>query len=112
MIARRWLAMPWPCKRLALRLGLGLLHHQNFLRLAARVGGDLFALRGVDVVHRRLHLGVGDDVGDQHIDDLDSRKPAMSASSSCLTAAAMPDWLANTSSSVMPGTWPSITCST
>ena len=60
---------------LALGLGLRLLDHQDFFRLAARGGRDLLALGGVDVVHRRFDLGVGDDVGHQHIDDLDSRRP-------------------------------------
>ena len=59
-----------PLQRLALGFGLGLLHHQDLLGFAAGIGGDLLALRRVDVVHRRLHLGVGDDVGDQHVDDL------------------------------------------
>ena len=59
-------------QRLALRLGLGLLHHQNLLRLAARVGRHLFALRRVDVVHRRLDLGVGNNVGHQHIHNLEA----------------------------------------
>ena len=70
MIALRWLAMPWPCSALLSRFGFGLLHHQDLLRLAAGVGGDLLALRGVDVVHRRLHFRVRHDVGDQHVDDL------------------------------------------
>jgi hypothetical protein len=57
-------------QRLALRFRFGLLHHQDLLRLAAGVGGDLLALRGVDVVHRRFHFRVRHDVGDEHVDDL------------------------------------------
>ena len=69
-MALRWLAMPWPLQRLALRFGFGLLHYQDLLGFAAGVGRNLLALRRVDVVHRRLHLRVRHDVGDEHIDDL------------------------------------------
>ena len=65
MIAWRWRATPSPCRRLRLGFGLGLLHLENLVGLAAGLGRDLLALRGVDVVHGGLHLGVGNDVGDQ-----------------------------------------------
>ncbi|HVC46397.1 MAG TPA: hypothetical protein VND90_04040 [Terracidiphilus sp.] len=45
--------MPCPLQRLALRFGLGLLHHQNLVRLTARRGRHLLALRRAHFSHRR-----------------------------------------------------------
>ncbi len=50
---------------LRLGFGLGLLHLENLVGFAASLGRDLLALRGVDVVHGRLDLGVGNDIGDE-----------------------------------------------
>ena len=58
-----------PLQRFTFRFGFGFFDDQNFLGFAARVGGDLFALRGVDIVHRRFDFGIGNDIGHQHIDD-------------------------------------------
>src|SRR4029077_15379165 len=46
-----------------------LLHQQHLIRLRPRDGRFPFPLRGVDVVHRGLHLLVGHDVGDQDFHD-------------------------------------------
>jgi hypothetical protein len=54
-------------------LGFGvrfrLFHQQQLFGFAARYGGFALALRGVDVVHRRFHFVVGDEVGDQRFHD-------------------------------------------
>ena len=52
-------------QRLRFGFGLGLLDLENLVGFAAGLGGNLLALRGVDVVHGGLDFGVGNDVGDQ-----------------------------------------------
>ncbi len=52
--------------------GLGLLDLEDFLGFAAGLGGDLRALRGVDVVHRGFDFDVGDDVGDEGGEDVEA----------------------------------------
>ena len=98
-------------QRFAFRFGLGLLDHEDLLGFAAGGGGDLLALRGVDVVHRRLHLRVGNDVGDEHVDDLVAEGGHVGVEL-LLDGGGDAGLAAKTSSSVMPGTWPRITCST
>jgi hypothetical protein len=51
-------------------LGFGLLDLENFFGFAAGLGGGLFALRGVDVVHSGFDFGVGDHVGDERFEDV------------------------------------------
>ncbi len=63
-----------PLQGLAFRLGLGLFDDQYFFSLAARRRGDLFALRRIDVIHRRLDLGVGDNVGHEDVDDFEAER--------------------------------------
>ncbi len=99
-------------QRLAFRFRLGLLDHQNLLRLAAGISGHLFALRRVDVVHRRLDLRIGNNIGHQHIDDLIAEGRHVGIEFLLHRRGDRLDCEANTSSSVMPGTWPRITCST
>jgi hypothetical protein len=67
MIALRWLAMPCPWRALLSASASAFLTTRIF---AAGVGGDLLALRGVDVVHGGFDLFVGDDVGHEDVDDL------------------------------------------
>ena len=50
--------------------GLGLFDLEDLVGFAAGLGGDLRALGGVDVVHRVFDLGVGDDVGDERVEDV------------------------------------------
>src|SRR6202035_4368022 len=56
----------------ALGLGFrfGLLDGEQLVGFGAGDGGFAFALRGVDVVHRGFDFGVGNDVGDEHLDDV------------------------------------------
>jgi len=58
-----------PRQALALGVRLRRLDHRHLLRLGLIRGGDAEALRGVDLVHRLLHCGVGFDVGDEGLDD-------------------------------------------
>ncbi len=53
-------------------LGLGLLDLEDLFGLAAGLGRDLRALRGVDVVHGGFDFDVGDDVGDQRGEDVEA----------------------------------------
>ncbi len=72
MMAWRSRAMPLPCRGFGFGFGLGLLDLEDFLGFAAGLGGDLRALRGVDVVHRGFDFDVGDDVGDQRGEDVEA----------------------------------------
>ena len=63
-----------PLKRLALGFGFRLLDDENLFSLASGICGDLLALRRIDVVHGRLHLGIGNDVGHQHVHDFVSER--------------------------------------
>mmetsp|Transcript_9302 Transcript_9302/g.36168 ORF Transcript_9302/g.36168 Transcript_9302/m.36168 type:complete len:342 (-) Transcript_9302:144-1169(-) len=54
---------------LGLRVRLCRLDDHDLLSLGAVLRGDAGALRGVDLVHRRLHLVIGRDVGDERLDD-------------------------------------------
>mmetsp|Transcript_79 Transcript_79/g.373 ORF Transcript_79/g.373 Transcript_79/m.373 type:complete len:224 (+) Transcript_79:111-782(+) len=54
---------------LGLRVRLRRLDHHDLLSLGAVLRGDAGSLRRVDLVHRRLHLVVGRDVGDEGLDD-------------------------------------------
>ena len=58
-----------PLQSFAFCFGFGLFHDENLFGFASRVCGDLFALCGIDIVHGRLHLGIGNNIGHQHIDD-------------------------------------------
>src|SRR5208283_5922496 len=49
---------------------LGLFHQQQLVGFGAGDGSFAFALGGVDVVHGGFHFWVGDDVGDEHLDDV------------------------------------------
>jgi len=52
--------------------GLGLLDLEDFLGFAASLCGDLRALGGVDVVHGGFDFVVGDDVGDEGVEDVEA----------------------------------------
>ncbi len=53
----------------ALGFGLGLLDLEDLFGLAARLGGHLLALRGVDIVHGRFDLGIRVHIGHQGFND-------------------------------------------
>ena len=59
----------FPLQPLRFRLGLRLFYQQQFIRLRPRYRRFPFALRGVNVIHRRLHFLVRHDVRNQHLDD-------------------------------------------
>ncbi len=63
-----------PLKRLALGFGFRLLDHENLFSLASGIRRDLLALRRIDVIHGRFHLGIGNDVGHQHVHDFVSER--------------------------------------
>src|ERR1700733_231979 len=55
----------------ALGLGVGFrfFHQEQLFSFGAGYGGFAFALRGVDIVHRRLHFFVGHKIGDERFHD-------------------------------------------
>jgi hypothetical protein len=50
--------------------GLGLFDFEDFIGFASCLCCDLGALGGIDVIHRVFDFGVGDDVGDQSVQDV------------------------------------------
>ena len=57
---------------LGLGFGFGLFDFEDLVGFAAGLCCDLCALGGVDVVHRGFHFDVGDDVGDERVEDVEA----------------------------------------
>jgi hypothetical protein len=57
-------------KGFGLGFGLGLLDFEDLVGFATGLRGDLSALGGVDIVHRGFNFDVGDDVGDERVEDV------------------------------------------
>ena len=110
MIAFLWFAMPCPLQGLAFSFRFGLLDHENLLRLASGVGSYLFALAALILSPSPTSPGVGNNVSHQHVYDLVAEGRHVGIQRLLLHRCG--DRVtreANTSSRVMPGTWPRIT---
>ena len=70
MMALRWLAIPCPCSALLSASASAFLTTRILSASPRACRRHLLALSGVDVVHCGLDLLVGNDIGDQHVDDL------------------------------------------
>jgi hypothetical protein len=64
--------MPWPWTALDRASASACFYLKDLVCFAAGLSGDLRALGGVDVVHRFFDFDVGDDVGDESVEDVEA----------------------------------------